>query len=165
DIVQLEVEKNAFAGASQHAREVNPARKGELITDLVERDGFAETCNQRLSLPHRRNVERDDQPLTRIEFHGRSPPRRLPATCSIWPSCQELGCIDELSYDELELTGRARILELVHLVEGLLGIRHRHLLGNDERAAADRQDLAQCQQRMRRARTPGRGAPEREYAI
>ena len=129
DIVQLEVEEDALAGAGQHAREVDAARKGELITDLVERDGFAEPCDQRLRLADRRHVERDDQSLARIKLHGRSPPSLSQTACSVaTPSCQELGGIDELAHDELELTGRARVLELVHLVECLLGIGHRHLL-------------------------------------
>src|SRR5262245_61906202 len=73
-------------------------------------------------------------------------------------SCQELGGIDELANHELELSGRARILEFVHLVESLLSIRHRYLLGDHQRPATNRQNLAQRQQRMRRARTARRGA-------
>src|SRR5262249_57916408 len=73
--------------------------------------------------------------------------------------------VNELAYDELELTGGARILEAVSLVESLLGIRHRHLLGDDQRPASHGQNLAQRQQRMRRAGTPGRSAAQREHAV
>src|SRR5262245_46505870 len=77
DVVQLEVEEDALARAGEHAREVDPTRIGKLITDLVERDGFAEPCDQRLRLRNRRQVEGDDQPLVRIELHGRPHPRRV----------------------------------------------------------------------------------------
>src|SRR5216684_530447 len=64
-------------------------------------------------------------------------------------SCQKLRRVDELAYHKLELSGGTRILESVPLVKSLLGIRHRHLLGDDQRPATHRQNLAQRQQRMR----------------
>src|SRR5262245_9734101 len=83
DIVQLEVEEDALARAGEHAREVDPTRKGKLITDLVERNGFAEPRDQRLRLGNRRHVERDDQPLARIKLHGRPPPRASRMRCRV----------------------------------------------------------------------------------
>src|SRR5262245_7223652 len=85
NIVQLEVEEAALTGARQHAREVDAAGKGELITDLVERDGITEPCNQRLRLADRRHIKRDDQPSARIELHGRCPPSFLPYRLSSRP--------------------------------------------------------------------------------
>src|SRR5262249_62142913 len=66
DVVQLEVEEDALAGAGEHTREVDPTREGKLIADFVKRDGFAEPYDQRLRLGDRRDVERDDQPPARI---------------------------------------------------------------------------------------------------
>ena len=140
DVVQLEVEEDALAGAGEHAREVDPTRKGKLIADLVKRDGFAEPRDQRLRLGDRRHVERDDQPLARIKLHGRPPPRASRTRPTIL-SCQQLGGLDELAHHDLELARGARILELVHLVEGLFGVRHRHLLRDHQGPAADRQHL------------------------
>src|SRR5262245_65867167 len=77
EVVQLEIEEDALAGAGQHACEVEPPRKSKLITDLVERDSFAEPCDQCLRLGDRRHVEGHDQPLARVKLHGRSPSRLL----------------------------------------------------------------------------------------
>src|SRR5262249_38748706 len=83
DIMQLEVEEDALTRTGEHAREVDPTRKGELITDLVKRDGFAEPGDQRLRLGNRRHVEGDDQPLARIKLHGRPPPRASRMRCPV----------------------------------------------------------------------------------
>ena len=42
----------------------------------------------------------------------------------------------------VEGKGRARVRQFVHVVEGVLGVRHRHLLRKHQRAAAHRQHLA-----------------------
>ena len=56
DVVQLEVEEDLLPGARERARQVDPAREGELIADLVERNGFAETSNHRLRGGDRGNI-------------------------------------------------------------------------------------------------------------
>ena len=156
DVVQLEVEEDLLAGAGQRAREVEPAREGELIADLVERHRFAEPRHHRLRRGDRGHVERDDQAFARIEGHGAALLMRTACAVSI-----------SLRTTTLSWRGGAGVLELVHLVEGLLGVRHRDLLGDHQRAAADRQHLPQRQQRLharpsgrarrRRSRTRGSG--------
>ena len=79
DVVQLEIEEDALAGAGQHACKVDPASKSKLITDLIERHSFAEPCDQCLRLGDRRHVEGHDQPLARVKLHGRSPFSSAPA--------------------------------------------------------------------------------------
>ncbi len=80
DVVQLEVEEDLLAGAGERARQVDAAREGELIADLVERHGLAETSDHRLRGGDRGNIERQDQALTRIERHECSP-RRTASRC------------------------------------------------------------------------------------
>src|SRR5689334_21063067 len=75
------------------------------------------------------------------------------------------GIVDQLAHNQLELRGRARILELVSRIEGLAGIRNRHLLRHNERPTADRQHLAQRDQRLHAARAAGRGCAERKGAV
>src|SRR5215468_7058261 len=75
------------------------------------------------------------------------------------------GIVDQLAHDQLELCGRARILQIVARIERLRGIRDRHLLRYDERPAADRQHLAQRDQRLHPARTTGRGGAERKSTV
>ena len=70
DIVELEVQKNALARAREHLGEVDAARESQLVADLVERDRLAEPHDNRLSLRHRRHIQRNDQPLPRIKAHG-----------------------------------------------------------------------------------------------
>src|SRR5258707_4076949 len=74
------------------------------------------------------------------------------------------GIVDQLAHDQLELRGRARILELIARIESLPGIRDRYLLRHDQRPAADRQHLAQRDQRLHAARATARGSAEREGA-
>ncbi len=70
DIVELEVQKNALARAREHLGEVDAARESQLVADLVERDRLAEPHDNRLRLRHRRDIEGNDQPLTRSKAHG-----------------------------------------------------------------------------------------------
>ena len=74
DVVQLEIEENLLAGAGERTREVDAAGEGELIADLVERDGIAEPRDHRLRFRHGGHVERDDQPFAWIQDHLASPP-------------------------------------------------------------------------------------------
>ena len=129
-----------LAGAREHAGEVDAAGESQLIADLVERDRLAEPHDHRLRLRHRRNIERDDQALTRIKAHGAAPRSVAVAAQramkrdtgvsirAVYSLCHEPGGIDELTHQDLELIGRARIRQLIHVVEGVLGIGHRDLL-------------------------------------
>src|SRR5205085_5432430 len=73
--------------------------------------------------------------------------------------------LDQFLNYKLELVRRALIAQLVVLVEGVLGVRDRDLLRDDERAAADRQYLAQREQRLHAAGAAGGSGAEREDAV
>ena len=73
DIVQLHVDEDLVAGLRQVLRETEPARKAELVADLVEAHRGAQTLHQRLRLRHRSDVERHDQPFARIKGHEFDP--------------------------------------------------------------------------------------------
>src|SRR5688500_6384877 len=53
-----------------------------------------------------------------------------------------------------------RILQIVQVVESIFRVRHNHLFGNDQRAAAKFQHLAQRKQPARAAQYVGRGRCE-----
>ena len=65
DVVQLEVEEHLLAGADQRFRERHAAGEGELIADLVERDGIAEPLDEGSGRRNGRDIEGDDQPVAR----------------------------------------------------------------------------------------------------
>ena len=67
DVMQLHVEKNALAGAGKRLGHGEPAGESELIADLVEHDRIAESADHRLRLGDRRQIERNDQSLARLE--------------------------------------------------------------------------------------------------
>ena len=74
DVVQLEIEEHLLAGADEFLREREPARKGELVADLVEHGGLAEPLDHRFRCGDGRQIERDDQALARINDHLSSRP-------------------------------------------------------------------------------------------
>jgi hypothetical protein len=69
DVVQLQVEKHLLTGCDQPSGKGQAASKSKLISDLVKPDRIAEARNHRLGGRHRRYVECNDQPLTRIQRH------------------------------------------------------------------------------------------------
>ena len=105
--------------------EVDAARESQLVADLVERDRLAEPHDNRLRLRHRRDIERNDQPLTRIKAHGAASSvvvavaaqRAMKRDTGVsiraaYSLCHEPGGIDELAHQDLELIGRARVRQL-----------------------------------------------------
>ena len=53
---------------------------------------------------------------------------------------------------------------IVHVVESVVGLRDRHLLGHHQRAAAEFENLPQRHQRAQAAGAAGRGRGDREHA-
>ena len=155
--MELEIEKHALAGAGERLRIGKPAGEGELIADLVERHLLAEPRHHRLRLIERRQVERDDQAIAR---------RR--AACPALPSGDPARAlarhVDQPARQGLERRGEIFILEIIHVVERLLGASDIDLLGDHQRAAAELQNLPQRHQRAQPARRARRGRAEREYA-
>ena len=62
----------------------------------------------------------------------------------LWPK-HELGRLDQISHDEFEFLSHASVGELVHVIEGLRGIWHAHLLRDDKGSTTYCQYLAQGQ--------------------
>ena len=63
NVMQLEINEHALAGAFQIAREIEAAAIGELHADFVEGDGIAQLIDKHTRRRHAVDVERDDQPI------------------------------------------------------------------------------------------------------
>src|SRR5947207_12248050 len=68
DVVQFQVEENALARLHELWRIIEPAGKGELIADLVERDGITQARDHLLRRVDRRHIQRDNQALARVHL-------------------------------------------------------------------------------------------------
>jgi hypothetical protein len=68
DVVQLEIKKDAFAGAGKRARKIHPAGESELISDFVETDGLSQAYNEMLGLGDGREIQRHDQTVACVAF-------------------------------------------------------------------------------------------------
>ena len=66
DVVQLEVEKDALAGANQFLCERKPAGEGELVADLVEHHRRPEPLDQHVRRLDGGYIERDQEAFTRF---------------------------------------------------------------------------------------------------
>ncbi len=69
DVVKLQIDEDLVTRVDQRMRIGDAAGKGELITNLIERDRIAEPRHQRLRRFDRRHIERDDQALARLNLH------------------------------------------------------------------------------------------------
>jgi len=70
DVVQLEVEKHLLALGDQVAGEIEPARIGELVADLVEGAGLADAIHQGARLRDASHIEADDEPVAGAPRRG-----------------------------------------------------------------------------------------------
>ena len=66
DVVQLQVQKDALAGADQLLGERKSAGEGELVADLVEHYRRPELLDQRFRRLDRGHIERDQEAFTRF---------------------------------------------------------------------------------------------------
>src|SRR5262249_28744413 len=66
DVMKLEIEKDPLARLHELWRVIEAAGKGELISDLVERDAIAEARHHALRGVHRRHLERHTQEIAKL---------------------------------------------------------------------------------------------------
>ena len=138
DIVQLEIEKDLLAGAGELLRVGESASISELIADLVERHRVAEPRHQRFRGLDRRKLECHDQALTRRNRHsGRS----------LRSFRHHARQVDKPSNHFLQGGREIFVLESVHIVESVVCAADIDLFGQNQRTAADFQNLPQRQQR------------------
>ena len=64
--MQLEVEKHLLALGDQVPGELEPARIGELVPDLVEGAGLADAVHQGARLRDASHIEADDEPAAKV---------------------------------------------------------------------------------------------------
>ena len=155
DVMKLEIDEHLLAGIGQRVGEGETAGEGELIADLVERHRVAEPRHHGLRRFDRRQVERDDQAVAGLHRH-----RSIPSTLSRHHARQ----LDQPARRRFEGGGKSFILQIVHVVKRLVGARHRNLLRDHQRAAAELQDLPQRHERTHAAAGAARRRADREHA-
>src|SRR4051794_30974325 len=71
DVMQLEIDEYLLAGVCQPPHQRQPPGVGELIANLVEGDAVAESRDHRLGGIDVWQIQRDDQPVSRIDSRWR----------------------------------------------------------------------------------------------